>query len=246
MITDLQGRNAVVTGAASGIGLAIARRCARQGMHVLLTDLDGDAAERAAAELRVGGADVRSTPLDVTDPDGVEAVAAMADATLGPVNLLVNNAGIVRSGRSWELPLDDWHRVVDVNLWGVVHGIRAFVPRMLAGGEPGHVVITGSMASVEPRAGIGPYVASKHALLGLADVLRAELQNEGAAIGVTLVMPGRVATGMNPEGKPADGVAEVVELAVRHDLPYVFDDDDRLAPVHTRFEAILRTGDPRG
>lgn len=245
MIADPVGRNAVVTGGASGIGLAISTRCAERGMRLLVADIDGDGAERAAAELRATGAEAHAASVDVADPDDVESLAARAAETLGPVHLLVNNAGVVVSGRSWELSLEDWHRVVDINLWGVVHGIRSFVPRMLAEGGPAHIVITGSMASVEPRAFISPYVATKHALLGLADSLRAELEAEGAGIGVTLVMPGRIRTAMNPEGAPASDVADVVEIAIRDGLPYVFNDADRLPAVAARFDAILRDGDPR-
>jgi NAD(P)-dependent dehydrogenase (short-subunit alcohol dehydrogenase family) len=246
VIADLTGRNAVITGAANGIGLAIATRCAERGMRVLLGDIEAEGAERAAELLRESGGDAHAVGVDVADPDDVEALATSAAELLGPVHLLVNNAGVVGSGRSsWELPLEEWHRVVDINLWGVVHGLRSFVPGMLAGGEEGHIVITGSMASVQPRAFISPYVATKHALLGLADSLRAELEAEGAPIGVTLVMPGRIRTAMNPEGAPASDVAAVVELAIRDDLPYVFNDADRLPDVAARFEAILRTGDPR-
>ena len=245
MIAEPAGRAAVVTGAASGIGLAIATRCGERGMRVLLADRDAEGAEREAERLRSSGAEAHAARVDVADPDDVDALAATAAEVLGPVHLLVNNAGVVASGRSWELPLEEWHRVVDVNLWGVVHGLRSFVPGMLAGGEPGHIVIVGSMASVQPRAFISPYVATKHALLGLADALRAELEADGAAIGVSLVMPGRISTAMNPEGAPASDVAEVVELAIRHDLPYVFNDADRLPAVAARFEAILRGGDPR-
>ena len=112
----------------------------------------------------------------------------------------MNNAGIVNGGRAWELSLDEWHRVIDVNLWGVIHGVHTFVPLILDSGEEGHVVNTASMASVLAIGGLGPYTVAKHGVLGLSDVLRADLVAVGAPIGVSVVMPGMIRTGMNPIG----------------------------------------------
>jgi NAD(P)-dependent dehydrogenase (short-subunit alcohol dehydrogenase family) len=245
VIGELVGRGAVVTGAASGIGLALATRFGERGMRVVLADQDLAGAEQAAERLRGDGFDAYAAPVDVSDPDAVDALADTAAQLVGPVHLLALNAGVVTGGRAWEIPLEEWHRVIDVNLWGVIHGVRSFVPTMLRCAEGGHIVITGSMASVEPRALISPYVASKHALLGLAGSLREELAEIGAGIGVTLVMPGRIRTAMVPEGAPASEVADVVEVAVRDDLPYVFNDATRLAGVAAQFDLVLRAGVPR-
>ena len=119
--------------------------------------------------------------VDVTDPDAVERAAAAAVEHFGKLHVAVNNAGIVVQGNSWELPLSEWHRVIDVDLWGVIHGIHAFVPRILASGEPGHVVNTASMAAVTAIPGIGPYTASKHAVLGISDGLRARARGDRRA-----------------------------------------------------------------
>jgi NAD(P)-dependent dehydrogenase (short-subunit alcohol dehydrogenase family) len=127
-----------------------------------------------------------------------------------------------------------------VNLWGVIHGIRAFVPRILATGEEGHVVNTGSMASVTAIANLGPYTVAKHGVLGLSDVLRAELEAIGAPVGVSVVMPGMVRTGLNPLGTvdPTVVAANVLD-AVRHDRSYVFTDDHHIDDVEARLGAIL-------
>ncbi len=143
-------------------------------------------------------------------------------------------------GNSWELPLSEWHRVIDVDLWGVIHGIRAFVPRILVSGEPGYVVNTASMAAVTAIPGIGPYTASKHAVLGLSDGLRAELAAVDAPIGVSVVMPGMIKTALNPFGTVGpDQVAANVVDAMRRGRAYVFTDDHSVDEVESRLGAII-------
>ena len=196
----LEGRAAVVTGAASGIGLAIAEALANAGVRVLMTDLRADALAEAAALVGSEGREIRSLEVDVRDPEALERAADAAVEHFGGLHIAVNNAGIVNGGTSWELPLEEWHRVIDVNLWGVIHGVRAFVPRILATGDEGHVVNTASMAAVLAYGGIGPYTVAKHGVLGLSDVIRAELATTSPPVDVSVVMPGMIRTGMNPIG----------------------------------------------
>ena len=237
---ELAGRSAVVTGAASGIGLATTEAFVAAGMRVLMTDRDEASLAEHATRLARGGAEVHSRVVDVTDPDAMEQAADAAVEHFGSLHVAMNNAGIVAGGNSWELPLSEWHRVIDVDLWGVIHGIHAFVPRILASGEPGWVVNTASMAAVTAIAGIGPYTASKHAVLGVSDGLRAELEAAGAPVGVSVVMPGMIRTGMNPLGSvSAEQVAANVVDAVRHGRSYVFTDDHHIPEVESRLNAIM-------
>jgi NAD(P)-dependent dehydrogenase (short-subunit alcohol dehydrogenase family) len=237
---QLEGRTAVVTGAAGGIGLAIVEAFVAEGMHVVMADMDEQRLGAEATRLRDEGADVHAVTVDVRDPGAVDRVGRAAVESFGQLNVAVNNAGIVTTGTSWELPLDDWHRVIDVDLWGVIHGIRSFVPRILASGEDGHVVNTASMAAVRPIARLGPYTAAKHGVLGLSDVLRAELEAVGAPVGVSVVMPGMIRTGMNPIGTvaPSTVAANVVD-AIRRNRAYVFTDDHSTGDVKARLRAIL-------
>ena len=236
----LDGRVAVVTGAASGIGLALAHRLAAEGAHLLMADIDGAAVAAAAADIRAAGSEVEAITLDVRDPEAVERAGFRARDRFGGLHIAVNNAGIVNGGLTWELPLEAWRAVIDVNLWGVIHGIRAFVPRILETGGEGHVVNVASMASVTALAGLGPYTVTKHGVLGLSDVLRAELVSSGAPIGVSVVFPGRIRSAMNPIGtvEPATVAANVVD-AIRRDRAYVFTDDHATSEVRTRLEAIV-------
>ena len=239
-LNDLTDRNAVVTGAASGIGLAVTEAFVAAGMRVLMTDRDDALVTSHAERLADGGAAVRAMTVDVTDPDAVERAAAAAIEHFGKLHVAVNNAGIVVQGNSWELPLSEWHRVIDVDLWGVIHGIHSFVPRILASGEPGHVVNTASMAAVTAIPGIGPYTASKHAVLGLSDGLRAELAAIDAPVGVSVVMPGMIKTALNPLGTVGpDQVAANVVDAIRLGRPYVFTDDHHIPAVESRLGAIM-------
>lgn len=237
---QLHGRVAAVTGAASGIGLAVSEALALEGTRVLMLDLDRAGVAREAARLADAGGDVEARELDVRDPDAVDAAAAHAVQRFGGLHIAVNNAGIVNGGPSWELDLGEWHRVLDVNLWGVIHGVRAFVPRILATGEEGHVVNTGSMASVVAIASIAPYVVAKHGVLGLSDVLRAELDALGVPVGVSVVMPGMIRTGLNPVGtvEPTVVAANVVD-AIRTGRPYVFTDDHHVEQVERRLREIM-------
>ena len=237
---QLSGRTAVVTGAASGIGLAVTEALVAAGVNVLMADIDEDALATHAQRLDRSGSQVDTVVVDVSDPEAVERAGHLAVERFGALNIAVNNAGIVAGGRSWEMPLEDWHRVIDVDLWGVIHGIRAFVPRILESNEEGHVVNTGSMASVATIAGIGPYTAAKHAVLGLSDGLRAELEAMDAPIGVSVVMPGKIETAMNPVGtvSPATVAANVVD-AITNDRHYVFTDDHSTAEVEARLTAII-------
>ena len=237
---QLEGRVAVVTGAASGIGLAVVEAFVAEGMRVVLTDRDEDGLAVHTTRLRDEGADVRSVVADVSDASSVEAVGRFVIEEFGELSVAVNNAGIVNGGNSWELPLEEWHRVIDVNLWGVIHGVHAFVQRILASGQEGHVVNTASMAAVAAVGGIGPYTVAKHGVLGLSDVLRAELQALDAPVGVSVVMPGMIQTGMNPIGTvPASAVAANVVDAMRRGRDYVFTDDHHTDAVETRLRAIL-------
>jgi NAD(P)-dependent dehydrogenase (short-subunit alcohol dehydrogenase family) len=177
------GRIAVVTGGASGIGFALAAAANRHGLHVVLVDVRADALAAAAARLSGSGPAVTSVVADVSRLGDIERVARTAFG-LGSVQLVCSNAGIVVPGRAWEVPAADWERVMSVNFMATVHLVRAFVPRLLETGEPAQLLVTGSMASVTARPGISPYVAAKHALLGLCESLSHELAAAEAAVGV--------------------------------------------------------------
>jgi NAD(P)-dependent dehydrogenase (short-subunit alcohol dehydrogenase family) len=239
-LDGLEGRAAVVTGAASGIGLATTEAFVAAGMRVLMTDRDEEHLAEHAERLAAIGAEVRSLVVDVTDPAAVERAADAAVEHFGKLHVAMNNAGIVAGGNSWEMPLTEWRRVVEVDLWGVIHGVHAFVPRIIASGEPGWVVNTASMAAVTTIAGIGPYTASKHGVLGLSDGLRAELREAGAPIGVSVVMPGMIRTGLNPIGtiEPEQVAANIVD-AIRRGRDYVFTDHHSIKAVETRLQAII-------
>jgi NAD(P)-dependent dehydrogenase (short-subunit alcohol dehydrogenase family) len=241
---QLQGRTAVVTGAASGIGLAVAEAFVDAGMRVVMADVDEDNLRSHTASLADQGAEVIAVTADVRDPDAVEGVGAAAVEHFGKLHVAVNNAGVVNGGYSWEISLEEWHRVVDIDLWGVIHGIRSFVPRILASGEEGHVVNTASMAAVLSLGRLGPYTVAKHGVLGLSDVLRAELASLQAPIGVSVVMPGMIKTAMNPIGTvPSATVAANVLDAIRRRRSYVFTDHHSTDEVAERLNAILLARD---
>jgi NAD(P)-dependent dehydrogenase (short-subunit alcohol dehydrogenase family) len=243
-VIELRDKVAVVTGAASGIGLAVAELLAAEGARLVLADIDGQALDEQCARLSAEGHDTYGVPTDVRDPAEVEALADAAVERFGALHIAMNNAGIVNRGLAWELSLDEWRRVLDVNLWGVLHGIRSFVPRILASGAEGHVVNTASMAAVLPIDRLGPYTVAKHGVLGISDVLRLDLATVGAPIGVSVVMPGMIRTGMNPIGTVApEQVARNVLDAIRHDRHYVFTDDHSRADVEERLGQILASRD---
>jgi NAD(P)-dependent dehydrogenase (short-subunit alcohol dehydrogenase family) len=190
----LHGRVAAITGGGSGIGEALGHACAAEGMKVVLGDVEGSAAERVAEELRRAGAEAIGVALDVRDAASVDAFAARTDEAFGACHLLANNAGVVLFRRIVDMELEDWQWILSVNLLGVVHGIHAFLPRMRAHGQGGHIVNTASIAGLVSMGdeGLGAYVASKYGVVGLSEVLRSELAAEG--IGVSVLCPGGVAT----------------------------------------------------
>jgi NAD(P)-dependent dehydrogenase (short-subunit alcohol dehydrogenase family) len=242
------GRVAVVTGGASGIGYALAAAAAGHGLHVVLSDLRAEALEAASADLRGSGAAVTTVLADVSQPADIDRLARTAFSS-GSVQLVCSNAGIVVVGRAWELTAADWERVMGVNFMATVHLARAFVPRLIEAGQPAQLLVTGSMASVTARPGISPYVAAKHALLGLCESLNRELADAGADVGVTLLLPGKVATGMSREDYP-DAItpgeaARIAFDAVMHRRPLVFTHADRIPEVEQRFAAIIAGGRPR-
>ena len=190
---DLAGKTAVITGAASGIGRAIAAACARQGMRVVLADVDLEGARETAALVKALGAESLPVQADVSVASDVDRLADAAFA-FGPVALLVNNAGVMVAGPVWETPIADWQWMLGVNLMGVVHGVRSFVPRMLAQGSEGHVVNTASLAGLVSTPGLGAYSAGKHAVVALSECLAHDLRLADARIGVSVLCPGFVHT----------------------------------------------------
>lgn len=190
----LEGRVAVVTGGGSGIGLGMAEAFARHGMHVVLADIREDRLADAAARVEAAGAPgVLTVPTDVSDAAAVDELARRTVEAFGAVHVLCNNAGVSTIGYQWETPLEDWQWVIGINLFGVVHGIRAFTPHLAAQDEA-HVVNTASMAGVMAAPGSAPYSASKHAVVGLSKALRAELAVRAGHVGVSVMCPGEIAT----------------------------------------------------
>jgi NAD(P)-dependent dehydrogenase (short-subunit alcohol dehydrogenase family) len=192
-VRELGGKVAVVTGAASGIGLALARRFAREQMRLVLADVEEPALDTAVEELRRGGAEVLGAVTDVSDAGQVQALADATIERFGAVHVVCNNAGVGAGGLSWEAPLATWEWVLGVNLWGVVHGIRSFVPLLVEQGE-GHVVNTASVAGLVAPPFMGPYSASKHAVVAISETLLHELRFLGSDVGVSVVCPGWVRT----------------------------------------------------
>jgi NAD(P)-dependent dehydrogenase (short-subunit alcohol dehydrogenase family) len=200
-VQELRGKVAVITGAASGIGRAVAERCAGAGMKVVLADVEEPALAAAEGALRDAGADVVGVRTDVSQPDEVEALAGRAVERFGAVHLVHNNAGVAAGGLIWELPLADWRWVLSVNLWGVIHGVRTFVPLMLAQGEEGHVVNTASLAGLTSTPFLGPYSVSKHGVVTLSETLLKELAMQGAKVKVSVLCPGLVRTRIGESGR---------------------------------------------
>jgi NAD(P)-dependent dehydrogenase (short-subunit alcohol dehydrogenase family) len=196
----VRNKVAVITGAASGMGLAMAQRFAGAAMRVVLADIEARPLEDAVHRLREAGHEALGVVTDVTDADAVTRLADAAFDAYGAVHVLCNNAGVVKRARTWELTLDDWRWVIDVDLWGVVHGIRAFVPRMLEQGE-GHVVNTSSMAGLLPIPNLGAYSAAKSAVLGLSLSMQLEFDQMSSPLRVSVLCPGFIPTGIATSGR---------------------------------------------
>jgi len=242
---DLSGRVAVITGGASGIGRALGRRFAAEGARVVLADVEAAALALTVKELAADGADVSEAVCDVSDHASVESLADQVYASHGAVHLLVNNAGVsAPSAKAWETTPNDWMWVHSVNVFGVAYGIQSFVPRMLAAGEPGHVINTSSGdGAINPVPGASVYAASKAAVATLTECLATQLAAENAKIGVSLFLPGGglLDTGMwtternrpahlareRPRATPVLTVHQVLRLAAErgHDLPVASLDD---------------------
>ncbi|MGV0849760.1 SDR family NAD(P)-dependent oxidoreductase [Mycolicibacterium phlei] len=218
--SSFTGKTAVVTGAGSGIGAALCRALVAAGAEVLVTDVDGDAAERTAAPL---GAGARAARLDVTDPDAVAAAVEDVVARSGRLDLMFNNAGIVWGGDTELLSLDQWNAIIDVNIRGVVHGVAAAYPVMLRQGH-GHIVNTASMAGLTAAGQITSYVTTKHAVVGLSMALRSEAVPRG--VGVLVVCPAAVETPILDKGGIGGFDGRDYFLQAQRGKPY---DADRLA-----------------
>jgi NAD(P)-dependent dehydrogenase (short-subunit alcohol dehydrogenase family) len=191
---DFADKVAVITGAASGIGLALAERCVREGMKVVLADVEPAALAKAEAEMRSAGATVLAVRCDVSQASSVEALAQQTLEAFGAIHLLCNNAGVATTGTVWESNLSDWEWVIGVNLWGVIHGLRTFVPIMLAQDTECHMINTASLSGLLsfPRGGV--YAVSKHGVVTLSEALHHELAERGGKVKVSLLCPGLVKT----------------------------------------------------
>ncbi len=266
-MTDLDGRVAVITGGASGIGRAIAERFAQERAKVVLADIDERALAAVIESINAGGGHALGVATDVTDLSSVEALADAAYKAFGKVNVLCNNAGVALWGGLETATHRDWQWVLGVNLWGVIHGIETFVPRMIASKEPGHIVNTASMAGLVATRGLGVYNTSKYAVVGLSETLAKDLRPYH--IGVSVLCPMGVATQIRESGRnrppsltnDAPTVAEPVELmgrtlapamvaemvlsAIRANRLYVITHEEGLEALRRRHErleqAVLET-----
>jgi NAD(P)-dependent dehydrogenase (short-subunit alcohol dehydrogenase family) len=191
---ELAGKVAVITGAGSGLGRALAHRLGAAGMRLVLADIDSNRLNVVGGELDDAGIEVATLLTDVSKRSQVEGLADLAYERFGAVNVLCNNAGVAVVGPAWECTDADWAWAIGVNLWGVIHGLQAFLPRMLAAGEPGHIVNTASVAGILAPPLSGPYVATKHAVVGMTESLFHDLALREAKLGCSVLAPGFVKT----------------------------------------------------
>jgi NAD(P)-dependent dehydrogenase (short-subunit alcohol dehydrogenase family) len=263
MVTELAGRVAVVTGGASGIGRAMAELFARERAKVVLADVDQRALAAVVQSIKARGGDALGVPTDVTDLTSVQALAESAFKTFGKVNVLCNNAGVALWGGLERATHQDWQWAMGVNLWGVIHGVETFVPRMIAGGEPGHVVNTASMAGLIASQGLGVYNTTKYAVVGLSETLAKDLKPYRIGVSVLCPMgvqtriresersrPAALRNAQGPAGSeveligrylPPERVADMVLDAIRRDELYVITHDEGLEPLRRRFERMQRS-----
>lgn len=264
-----RGTGAVITGGASGIGFATARELGRRGATLVLADVEEGALDAAVTALADEGVTAHGMICDVTDLDAVGALADRADEVLPGIDLVFNNAGVAVGGPIVEMTHDDWRWIIDVDLWGPIHGVEVFVPRMIEAGRGGHVLFTSSFAGLVPNIGLGPYCVAKYGVVALAEVLARELREH--EIGVSVLCPMRVGTNIDdsernrsadyggPEASspvPAqddenadlagrvidvEGVAKMMVDAVVHRRLYVLPHEESREPIRRRFERIDRT-----
>lgn len=268
---NLTEKVAVITGAASGIGRALAEACAQHEMKVVLADVEVAALEIVEDDLRSRGAEVLAVPTDISNEENVANLAEQTMTHFGGVHLLCNNAGVGVGGPIWQATVADWEWVLGVNLWGVVYGIRTFVPLMLQQDEPAHIVNTASIAGLVSTPGLGVYNVTKHGVVTLSETLYQELQAAKSKIGVSVLCPGWVKTriGESARNRPnltseaqqehlggdgmaqaiADGlapasVAAQVMEAVREQRFYVLTHPDMTPLVEQRHEDIRMGRNP--
>jgi NAD(P)-dependent dehydrogenase (short-subunit alcohol dehydrogenase family) len=223
---NLQGKVAVITGGAEGIGKGIAVRAAAEGMKLVLADINATKLEATVAEFKAQGIEVIGVPTDVAREEQINALAEQAFAKFGKVHLLVNNAGVAVAKPAWETTQKDWDWVMGVNFYGVTHALRAFVPTMLKHGEEGHIVNTASMAGLTTQPSLASYNASKHAVVTVSEGLHHDLALRKSLIKVSVLCPGWVKTGIGHSERNRDGdktapatidpVAAKVGMAVLH------------------------------
>jgi NAD(P)-dependent dehydrogenase (short-subunit alcohol dehydrogenase family) len=269
---DLQGKVAVITGGASGIGRAVAERAAAAGMKIVLGDIEEGPLKEAEHTLTGQGAEALGVVTDVADAASVHALRDRALDRFGAVHLVHNNAGIGLGGPIWEVSEEDWRWILGVNLWGVIHGIATFVPLFVEQGE-GHVVNTASIAGLTTAPFLGPYNATKQAVVAVSETLFKDLQALGAPVGVSVLCPGFVQTRIAESernrpawapdrevggatelrsavqslvdgGIPAAAVADRVIDAVRTNTFYILTHPELDGAVKTRFEDILQRRPP--
>jgi NAD(P)-dependent dehydrogenase (short-subunit alcohol dehydrogenase family) len=268
-VRELNDKVIVVTGAGSGIGRALVLNAASRGMRVVLAEIDPARLEQVTEEVRALGAEAIAVEVDVASAVSVEQLAERAYAAFGAVHVLVNNAGIAVSGAAWALPLDTWEQVLSINLNGVIYGVHSFLPRMLAGGEPGHVVNVASAAGLITVPGFGAYSASKFAVVGLTEALYHDLRVRKAQISASVLCPSWVQTRIARDslapafgidaidtnvnvavskavdsGITAESVAERVFAAIEGDKFYILTHDDTRRAVEQRTQDILSDGAP--
>jgi NAD(P)-dependent dehydrogenase (short-subunit alcohol dehydrogenase family) len=224
-MNEFKNKVAVITGAASGIGRALADRCAQAGMKVVLADVEAEALAKTEAGMRAAGATVLAVRTDVSQARDVDALAQKTLEAFGAVHLLCNNAGVGTEAAIWESTIADWEWVMGVNLWGVIYGVRVFVPLMLAQDTECHIVNTASLAGLISGPGLGVYKVTKHAVVTLSETLSHELAERGAKVKVSVLCPGMVNTrimesarnrpGRPPTTPPLDSAAGARWEAIR-------------------------------